>query len=874
VTTGPPPATGELLERFAQLDHLAAVLGDVRSGAGGALVLIGGEAGAGKTALLRRFCSDVPNGVRVLTGACDPVSTERPLAPLHELAREGLPALTTPLEAGARAHELVRTMASALPLPAIVVLEDLHWADDATLDFLALLGRRVERLPALVLASFRDDELSSLEALRGILGELATAPRVSRLAIPPLSLQAIAALAGPRGLDPGEVQRLTGGNPFLVGEVVASGLEGIPPTVGDAVLARVAHAGPSGRALLEALAVLGRRTPAWLLRGVAGEDVEAAEECVGLGVVRREGLALEFRHELARRAIEETVAPARALALHRRIAGILAAGPEARIDPARVAHHAAAAGDHARALRFATAAAEQAAGAGAHRQAVRLYARALRAGRRLGSGRRAELLERLAFESYLLGRLDHAVVARRDALRCYRTTGDQVRAADQLRWLSRLSWLRGWPGQADREADAAVALLRRRPATRELAMACSNRSQLAMLAGDPRRAISWGRRAIDLARELDDVETLAHALNNVGAAGLNAGLSTGERSLRASLRLARAHGLDDHLARAYFNLGSIAIHQRDHERGEAWLERGIAFCRDAELDAPRLYMESWRARSLLDRGEWDSAAALAGQVLDRGESCAPARIPALVVLGLVRARRGDDGAREPLTAAAAPVGAPEHRHRRTAVAIARAESAWLNGEARRAATALFSVPPPRRHAAADPWLAAELAVWRARCGLDAGADADMAPPALGDELRGEHAAAAASWDELGCPYDAALALAEGDDGDQRRSLDRLHALGAAPAARRVARRLRTRGARAVARGPRPSTRANAAQLTARELEVLRLVADGPRNADIAGRLFLSPRTVDHHVAACLRKLRAGSRGEAAARAGELGLLSR
>ena len=336
---------------------------------------------------------------------------------------------------------------------------------------------------------------------------------------------------------------------------------------------------------------------------------------------------MEFRHELARRAIEETVAPARALDLHRRIAGILAAGPEARLDPARVAHHAEAAGDHARALRFATAAAEQAAGAGAHRQAASLYARALRTGRRLASGRRAHLLERLAFESYLLGRLDHAVVARRDALRCHREAGDQIRAADQLRWLSRLSWLRGWPAQAEREADAAVALLRRRPPSHELAMAYSNRSQLAMLAGDPRQAIRWGRRAIDLARELDDVETLTHALNNVGAAALNAGLADGERSLRASVRLARAHGLDDHLARAYFNLGSIAVHRRDHERGQAWLERGIAFCRAAELDAPRLYMESWRARSLLDRGEWESAAAVASYVLDRGESCAPARIP-------------------------------------------------------------------------------------------------------------------------------------------------------------------------------------------------------------------------------------------------------
>jgi DNA-binding CsgD family transcriptional regulator len=205
-------------------------------------------------------------------------------------------------------------------------------------------------------------------------------------------------------------------------------------------------------------------------------------------------------------------------------------------------------------------------------------------------------------------------------------------------------------------------------------------------------------------------------------------------------------------------------------------------------------------------------------------------------------------------------------------AAGRAEAAWLTGD--RAAVAQMTDAALKlalKHG--DEWLIGEVALWRWRAGLKDELEAGQVAEPWSSSIAGEWRKAASLWRRIGCPYEAAVALADSDDeGALRQALDELQALGAAPAAAIVARRLRERGVRGVPRGPRKTTRENPAGLTARELQVVALIAEGLRNADIAQRLVVSEKTVDHHVSSILRKLDAKTRGEAAAAAGRLGLL--
>jgi DNA-binding CsgD family transcriptional regulator len=204
------------------------------------------------------------------------------------------------------------------------------------------------------------------------------------------------------------------------------------------------------------------------------------------------------------------------------------------------------------------------------------------------------------------------------------------------------------------------------------------------------------------------------------------------------------------------------------------------------------------------------------------------------------------------------------------VASAQVESAWLKGDLELVITEARSVlEMAKGHD--DPWLHGEFASWIRRAG---GAieirESTAAPYAL--EMSGDWRAAAEAWKEIGCPYEEAIALAEGDETAQRAALSFFERIGAAPAAERLRHVLRATGVRGLPRGPRPSTRQNPAGLTTRQMEVLGFMAQGLGNAEIAERLFTSIRTIDHHVSTILAKLEARTRAEAVSHAYQSGLL--
>jgi tetratricopeptide (TPR) repeat protein len=307
-------------------------------------------------------------------------------------------------------------------------------------------------------------------------------------------------------------------------------------------------------------------------------------------MLRTERDAVGFRHEIARAAVEEALAPHRRRRLHRIALAALAAGHGRRIDPARLAHHAEAANDTEAVLRYAPVAAERAAKLGSHREAAEQFARALRHARDLPPSRRAELLERRSYECYLTDFIEDAVQARRGALAEHRAARDRVREGDTHRWLSRLAWFSGDNRTAEREAAMAIELLEPLGPGRELAMAYSNVAQLRMLSSDLAGAKAWGERAIELAEDLGETATLVHALNNVGTAQLLGGAAEGRAALERSLALALDAGLEEHVARAYTNLGAVYVEMHEHARADAYLDAGLAYCTERDLDSWFTYM--------------------------------------------------------------------------------------------------------------------------------------------------------------------------------------------------------------------------------------------------------------------------------------------
>jgi DNA-binding CsgD family transcriptional regulator/tetratricopeptide (TPR) repeat protein len=852
------------MQSLVEREALIAELSDARR-AGGRLVFIGAEAGGGKTALLREFIKRA--GGQVLSGACEPLATPVPLGPLLDVSAETGGAFAADVRAGRQARHVALSLIEELRDPTVLVIEDAHWADEATIDVLRVVGRRVQATPSVVLVTYRDQEATGAHPLRHLLGDLVSVPGVQRLAVPPLSPAAVRELSAPHGVDGDAVYALTRGNPFFVTEMLASGAEAIPDTVRDAVLARSARLSAPARVLLEDLSLVPTAAELWLIDAAFPERSGQVDECVNAGVLEAAGGSVAFRHELARLAVESTVAPMRRRELHGRILGALTAraGP---VESARLAHHAEQAGDVAAAFAHARAAAERAAGTGAHREAAAHYAAVLRHAKTVDADERADLLVACAVEAQASGGYVEAVEMLQEAVELRRSLRDLRRAGEHKARLTAPFILLGLNAEAEAASREAVEMLEALPESSELAMAHGQRSYLQMIRRDNADAIRSGERATVLARRFDAPETLSLGLCMTGTAlTMSGAIDRGVTLLQESLQVASAHGLELRIAAALWMLGSGLGEMYELARAQRYLREHIDFADAHELDSG--YTRAWLAAVLVYEGRLTEGAALATEVLAR-PAAATVRITALIALGRVRARRGDPGAAELLDEAlelAAPGG---HLQRLAHVHSARAEAAWLVGDCDKTiaeARAVYPLALEKRHL----WFAGELSYWQWK------ADAlDAAPGWIAEPYRlqiaGQPVAAAVRWRHHQCPYEEARAMTESEDpGVVRAALLQFEQLNAAPAAKATRQRLRALGS-PVPRGPRQATRANAAELTTREIEVLRLLAGGHRNAAIADELVLSSRTVDHHVSAIMRKLSAQTRGEAVAAARHLGVL--
>jgi predicted ATPase len=504
----------ELLER----DRALAALAEAHEAAArgnGRVVVVSGEPGIGKTAVVTRLAGELGAGARVLWGACDDLSIPSPLGPFRDMAGEASPALEGALATGASPHEIQALLIAELcepPAPTLLVLEDVHWADDATLDVITLLARRVGGLSALLVLTFRGGEVPPGHPLHAALGA-GQAGASAFVELAPLSPRAVASLAGD---DADELYALTGGNPFYVTELLAARpATGLPSSVAHAVEGRAAHLDHAAMRLVELVSVVPNRIGTGVLDVVMPDWAAAAEQPERRGLLEVHPGHVRFRHELARHAIRSSVPGARRRGLHAEILRALQAG---HADPADIVHHAEAAGNQDAVAHYALVAARRAAALDSNREAYSHFARAADFVARLPRADQAVLAEELAQAAYAVNRLDEAFPAIERSIAIYREVGDEPAVGRCTRILSRFHWYAGDGDAARRSARAAVAILERDGESSELARAYSGLSQLAMLAEHGEEAIAWGERALALATRLGDERTRAHALVNVGSA--------------------------------------------------------------------------------------------------------------------------------------------------------------------------------------------------------------------------------------------------------------------------------------------------------------------------------------------------------------------
>jgi len=851
-----------LLERQAELQTLGTAI--ERAGAGrGSAVLVLGEAGIGKTSLVHAFLSAAAGRARVLAGTCEDLLTSRALGPLRDAARSAaagpLAAALSPRADPDQVFAAVVDELASPPLPVVFVIEDAHWADGATLDVLRYVGPRVPGLPAVLLVTYRDDALARDHPLRGVLGALGSTA-ATRLRLARLTADAVAEMAATTDVDPGELFRLTGGNPFFVSEVLANPCDIVPPTVVDAVLARVRTLSPAAQAALDRLAVVPAGAELVLLRVLVG-DLAPVAEAERAGVVDVHGDVVAFRHELARRAVAESLPASVRLELNADVLRALAARPD--FDPFRALHHAVEAGDDAAVIVHGEAAAREATRVGAYPQAAACYAQVLARGRRLSTARRAALGETYAWALSNSNQLHFAAAAAATAAELWQQDGNDLRLIRALVTLARQQWLTERPVAALASARRALELAGPLGDGYQKALATLGVGGLLVIIDREEDGLPYVNEALDIAERAGEADVAALCRNYRGSALLQLGDLTGRDDLMHSLAQANELGNHEFVMRAYYNLIEGLWRLGEYREALGYLGQGEHFSRDTDFRVYGYMFAARRCRLALMRGRWAEAEAGLRELLEGQDDPGMIGRETVPILARVLVRLGRADAREWLALAARHATGANVLEWLVPAGLAHIEHAWLTGD----------------HGAAGPYpelllertdrpgtlvWRGELLVYLRRLGYPA-RPFPGCPEPYASALRGDWRAAAEGWLSEGDQYEHAVELAEsGQVEPTLRALTILDGLGARPAVAMVRRRLRGLGVTRMPRRPQPGTLANPAWLTDRQLEILRLVATGLSNAEIAQRLVVSPRTVDHHVSAILQKIGVRTRRDAAA----------
>ncbi|MDT0595275.1 helix-turn-helix transcriptional regulator [Glaciecola petra] len=870
-----------LLEREAAINTFNNALAESKRA--GKVLLLGAEAGMGKTTLLEHMREISKDAYTVYWSGCDPLFTPRPFAPIHDFARQFAPELFPVLNSNDKtaktASQIILAFFNRLEKfdkPTLLIIEDVHWADNATLDMLQYIVRRISVVPCLLCLSYRVDEVTIEHPFSTVIN-LVPSAHARRVELTPLSLESVKSLAKGKHSDPEKLHEISSGNPFFISEILATDQQlnkDVPSSVRDAVGARLNSLNNDEKSLLTTLCFIPYSIPLVLIKHLFPQDNQnSLASCLSRKFLNTDiDDEFRFNHELSRLAILSTVPIHIQKQTH---ANILLAIEALKLTDnlAWLVHHAELALDHVKVLEYAPEAAMQAAKLGAHKEAASYYSKAIKYIEYADSELAAKLYESWAYEAGLTIQTDTSVIdARRTAITLYRALGRKEKVAENLRNLSRLYWYQGQSERAEQLANQAISEFEKLPASSELAMAYSMRSQLDMLNDRTQNAIFWGQKALAIEKQFANPLVRAHALTNVGSALVMHGDASGEALLQESLEVSIENGIHEEAARVYTNYSDYCVRFKLLDKAEEMTTQGIQFDIAHELDAWTYYLVGLQAQLRLEQGRLVNAETIAKGVKSLKNQTVLMQLPSLIVLAKTQLRMGVDECVDNLQEALKNANAINEYQYLVPIHFAFIERAWLFDSPNSVAEHIDLISKIANEVL-NTWQIGELITWHKRLGLKIISEEQQqtlylrAAKPYQLEFDGEFVSAAEHWYSLSMPYHAALAYMQIDESDKfmQKAIDLLEPISAHAALKKLRKLANHRGLHEslskAKRGPYSKTRQHPAQLTSKEQYVLRLLVTGASNQEIATTMSRSQRTIENHVSSILNKLSVNNRIE-------------
>ncbi|HET6767100.1 MAG TPA: LuxR C-terminal-related transcriptional regulator [Chitinophagaceae bacterium] len=862
----------ELVEREGFLVSMKTKFENITHGEGHC-ILVCGEAGIGKTSLIRAFCKEAKNKCKIYQGTCDALFSPRPLGPIYDIIwqmgsdiRDSIRNITDRAALFSRLFNELESQAGT----TIIVIEDIHWADEATLDFVKFFVRRITRLHCLFVVTYRDNEIHSRHPLRTVLGQL-PADTFTRMQLTPLSRGAVETMAVEKGYKGEDVFSISGGNPFYVNEILASYSQGIPDNIKDSILSNYNRLDEKTKQVWQILSVLPTGFEIKYLEKMAPLYAASIENCLDTKILISKGDLIFFKHELYRRTIENSLSPFVRAALNRRILDLFLEAFERSHETERIIHHAKNANEYELVVKYAPQAARQAASAGAHIEAAKLYFTAIEYYQGNDPDTLIQFYEAYAYECYLTGQIKEPIIYAEKSLNLLLKENDVEKISNCMRQLSWLWWFDCNREKAETYATRSIEVLTG-PSSRIKAKAFAHMARLKMISDEKDECLHWSEKAMTLAKEFEDEEVLCSALTSMGTmlAKSQSSRQKGLELLQQSMDLALENNYEEYVGHVYVNLGGNAVLMKDYRFASKFLDEGIQFCDDRDLDLGTRFLLAYKARLILETGDWNEAYGIANNLIENANQPMVVRIIALVVAATIKMRRGHSDVLPLLIEAKEGALRTLEPQRIMPVMAALLEYEWITGNCLIEQAVLDDIIKMIEQRG-NIYESSAVAFWLLKA---RGQRIRLREFFDGYKLDNSEMAlhAAYLWEQLGCPYEKALSLFEGSDKEKRKAIEIVDKLGATAVFEKMKFEMRASGIRSIPRGIRKTTRSNPANLTERELDVLQLLKEGLQNKEIATRLFISPKTVDHHISAIFFKLDVTSRTKAVQEAIQLDII--